>query len=193
MFNRADPCAFWSSHPFHHEFYFLTEGTEEELVCLHSYPFIYFVANILFIPQHFFAEKLVHLKELKSLRMGLYFVSSDIVLAHRLYHRRGLPAPEPMLWLEATPLAETEMPGSPEQATTSRRISLLHQPDPETEFGPGHNCALCTELTSQITEDSERSANAILSKLVPSLSQVQRMRWLSPKHLGVGTYTLKRG
>lgn len=133
--------------------------------------------------------------------MGLYFTPSSIVLAHRLYHRRGRPAPETIEWQQAIPLAEApsepavvEQEQEPEvraPATTAQLISLLHQPDPETEFGPGHNCALCTRLTSQISEDAEKRANAILVNLVPSLSQIQWMAWLTPKHLGVHTYTLK--
>ncbi|KAF8599676.1 hypothetical protein BDV93DRAFT_295031 [Ceratobasidium sp. AG-I] len=186
IFNRPDPCDFWSSFPFDHDSYISIEGTEEYA--------------------HSLAQELAPLKNIRSLRMGLYFVPSSIVLAHRLYHRRGLPAPEAIEWQQAIPLAETQQiietieagaaePGQATQthdpATTAQLISLLHQPDPETEFGPEHNCALCTESTSQISEDAERRANAILTNLVPSLSQIQWMAWLTPKHLGVHTYTLK--
>ncbi|KAF8599677.1 hypothetical protein BDV93DRAFT_295290 [Ceratobasidium sp. AG-I] len=177
IFNRRDACAFWSSFPFDHDSYISSEGTEEYA--------------------HSLAQELVPLKNLQSLRMGLYFAPSSIVLAHRVYHRRGLPAPEIIEWQQAIPLVELPAESEPEEqqprdpATTAQLISLLHQPDPDTEFGPEHNCTLCTELTSQISEDAERRANAILANLVPSLSQIQWMAWLTPKHLGVHTYTLK--
>ncbi|KAF8599671.1 hypothetical protein BDV93DRAFT_609111 [Ceratobasidium sp. AG-I] len=180
IFNRPDPCDFWSSFPFDHNSYISIEGTEEYA--------------------HSLAQELAPLKNIRSLRMGLYFVPSSIVLAHRLYHRRGLPAPEVIEWQQAIPLAESVESAEIEleqalqprgSATTAQLITLLHQPDHEIEFGPEHNCALCMEVTSQITEDAERRANAILANLVPSLIQVQWMAWLTPGHLGVHTYTLK--
>jgi hypothetical protein len=120
--------------------------------------------------------------------MGLYLSPSEIVLAHRLYHRHGLPAPDTIDWETAIPLSELpENPlvehGNIEPATIDQLVQVLHQQDskPEEAF----DCHRCIETTAQITSAAEASANDILYKLVPSLVRISWMGWLTPGHLGV--------
>jgi hypothetical protein len=142
--------------------------------------------------KHSLAQELAPLRSLQTLRIGLYLIPSTIILAHRLYHRRGLTAPEVIEWQQAIPLAQIPTPAhdeAVEPATIDQLISLLHERDPETEFGE-HICAMCVEEMEWITKDAETHANAILSELLPSLTKIQWMGWLTAGHLGVNSYNL---
>ncbi|KAH7332795.1 hypothetical protein B0J17DRAFT_721954 [Rhizoctonia solani] len=142
---------------------------------------------------HSLGSELAPLRHLRSLRIGLYFIPSDIVLAHRLYHRRGLPAPETIHWQSAIPLAELpvdpplqELPPNVELATTTQLVSLLHRRDEETcmEF----KCPRCIEITSASGSEAENAANSILRGYIPTLLCVEWMEWASPQHLGTRAY-----
>ncbi|KAG8758345.1 hypothetical protein FRC11_003836 [Ceratobasidium sp. 423] len=142
---------------------------------------------------HSLGNELAPLRHLRSLRVGLYFVPSNIVLAHKLYHRRGLPAPAVINWQTAIPLAELptdpplqELPPHVEPATTTQLVALLHRRDEESraEF----KCSRCIELTSPGGREAENSANSILRGYLPKLTNVEWMGWLTPGHLGVHSY-----
>jgi hypothetical protein len=129
--------------------------------------------------------------------MGLYLVPSETVLAHRLYHRRGLLAPGAIDWQQAIPWAELPVDTPLEAiqpATTDQLSSVLydHDHDQDSEFGLQENCAMCVETTSQISRETETRANAILSEFLPSLTIIQWMGWLTPGHLGVNSYDMQR-
>ncbi|KAF8688991.1 hypothetical protein RHS03_09217, partial [Rhizoctonia solani] len=172
MFNRSPACDFWSSFPHDHDAYMSMTGTD-------AYA-------------HSLGSELAPLKHLRSLRVGLYFVPSDIVLAHRLYHRRGVPAPATIHWQSAIPLAESpsdplhESPPHPEPATTAQLVSLLHRRDEgsHTEF----RCPMCAEITSASGSEAEKNANSILRGYLSKLAFVEWMGWLTPGHLGVHSY-----
>ncbi|CAE7146234.1 unnamed protein product [Rhizoctonia solani] len=173
MFNRQPACDFWASFPHDHDAYMSNTGTD-------AYA-------------HSLAIELAPLKHLRLLRIGLYFVPSDIVLAHRLYHRRGLAAPEIIDWQSAIPLAELpadpplqELPPHVEPATITQLVSLFHRLDEEshTEF----KCSRCTETTDTDSRDAEMSASSILHEYIPTLSSVEWMGWLTPRHLGIRSY-----
>lgn len=173
MFNRHPACDFWVSFPHDHDAYMSDTGTD-------AYA-------------HSLANELAPLKHLRSLRVGLYFAPSDIVLAHRLYHRRGLPAPETIHWQSAIPLAELpantllqELPPHIEPATTTQLVSLLHHPDEEsyTEF----KCSRCAEITYTASKEAEKSASSILHEYIPTLLSVEWMGWLTPRRLGIHSY-----
>ncbi|KAG8702943.1 hypothetical protein FRC08_003156 [Ceratobasidium sp. 394] len=156
IFNSASACDFWHSFPFDHDSYMSSQDTD-------SYA-------------HSLAQELYPLRSLKSLRLGLYLIPSTTVLAHRLYHRRNLPAPDVIEWQQA--ILQAQLPDlvpdiQVEPATTNQLISLLHDPDPK-----------------KINTNAETSANAILKESLPSLEKVQWMNWLSPGHLGLDSYTL---
>ncbi|QRW03621.1 F-box-like domain protein [Ceratobasidium sp. AG-Ba] len=57
------------------------------------------------------SRELLPLKFLKRLRLGLYLISSTTVLAHRLFHRRNLPAPAVVEWHHAIPQAQIHKKG----------------------------------------------------------------------------------
>ncbi|CAE6456203.1 unnamed protein product [Rhizoctonia solani] len=173
MFNRSPACDFWVSFPHDHDAYMSITGTDS---------YAYSLAN-----------ELAPLKHLRSLRVGLYFVPSNIVLAHRLYHRRGLPAPETIHWQSAIPLAELpanpmpqELPPNIDLATTTQLVSLLHRCDEEsnTEF----KCMRCFETTDTAGKEAEKSASSILRECVPTLLSIEWMGWLTPCHLGTNSY-----
>ncbi|CAE6438934.1 unnamed protein product [Rhizoctonia solani] len=173
MFNRSPACDFWASFPHDHDAYMSNTGTD-------AYA-------------HSLANELAPLKHLRSLRVGLYFVPSDIVLVHRLYHRRGLAAPATIDWQSAIPLAELpadplmlELPPHVEPATTTQLVSLLHRRDDElhVEF----KCPRCIETTDSDGREAEKSANSILRGYLPTLATVEWMGWLTPGHLGVHSY-----
>ncbi|KAG9100621.1 hypothetical protein FS749_014030 [Ceratobasidium sp. UAMH 11750] len=173
IFNCPSPCGFWRSFPFDHDSYMSSQETD-------SYA-------------HSLARELFPLHSLKSLRLGLYLIPSTTVLAHRVYHRRNLPAPAVVEWQQALPQAQLPVPeagAQPQPATTEQLISLLHESDPEDEFNPGRICAMCLAAVDQVGRSAEASANAILKELVPSLEKIQWMSWLSPGHLGWTTYSL---
>ncbi|KAJ1307455.1 hypothetical protein OPQ81_001555 [Rhizoctonia solani] len=173
MFNRSPACDFWVSFPHDHDAYMSNTGTD-------AYA-------------HSLANELAPLKHLRSLRVGLYFVPSDIVLAHRLYHRRGLPAPETIHWQSAIPLAE--LPASPfpqalpphvDLATTTQLVSLLHSQDEDSHLE--FKCPQCIEITDISGREAEMSASSILRAYLPTLTSVEWMGWLTPQHLGVHSY-----
>ncbi|CAE6411078.1 unnamed protein product [Rhizoctonia solani] len=164
MFNRSPACDFWSSFPHDHDAYMSMVGTD-------AYA-------------HSLGNELAPLKHLRLIRVGLYFVPSDIVLAHRLYHRRGLSAPATIRWQSAIPLAE--LTPNPEPATTAQLVSLLHRRDEEsqTEF----KCLMCADITDTSGSEAEKIANSILHEYLPKLACVEWMGWLTPGHLGVHSY-----
>jgi len=171
VFNSSSACDFWRSFPLDHDSYMSSEDTN-------SY------ANSL-------AQELAPLRSLKTLRVGLYLIPSTTILAHRLYHRRGRPAPHTIDWQQAIPLAQVPAPVADlEPATIDQLVSLLHERDPETEFGEQHICTMCTEAIEQTTKDAEIHANLILSEVLPSLVKIQWMGWLTVGHLGVNSYNL---
>lgn len=135
------------------------------------------------------AQELVAFKKLESLRLGVYFIPSIIVLAHRAYHVRGINAPPQLTWQQAVTdlfnLPQTEPPQQPE---SSRLVSLYHQA-PEAKFGPD-TCSFCRDLALQESEAAERAANSILKNLVPSLQRIGWMSWFTPSHLGVSSYLM---
>lgn len=131
------------------------------------------------------------LRDLKFLHMGLYFSPSTIVLAHRVYHRRGLSAPDNLTWQQALSFAQQPAGIVPEDDAARQLVSVLHEEDPNSEFGPKHNCELCVQATQQVSVDAESRANAILSNLMSSLREVCWMSWLTPKHLGYTSYQLR--
>ncbi|KAG8682885.1 hypothetical protein FRC11_014231 [Ceratobasidium sp. 423] len=142
---------------------------------------------------HSLGNELAPLRHLRSLRVGLYFVPSNIVLAHKLYHRRGLPAPVVINWQTAIPLAELptnpflqELPPNVEPATTAQLVSLLHRRDEDSreEF----ICPECVEITGASSREAENSANSILCGYLPKLTSVEWMGWLTHGHLGVNSY-----
>ncbi|CAE6506913.1 unnamed protein product [Rhizoctonia solani] len=175
MFNRSPACDFWQSFPHDHDAYMSNIGTD-------SYA-------------HSLGNELAPLKHLRSLQVGLYFVPPDIVLAHRLYHQRGLPAPETIHWQSAIPLADLptnpllqELPPHIEPATTTQLVELLHRRDEESpvEF----KCQRCIETAGASGSEAEQTANSILCEYLPELVSVEWMGWLTPQHLGTNSYRL---
>ncbi|KAG9124454.1 hypothetical protein FRC07_011581 [Ceratobasidium sp. 392] len=147
---------------------------------------------------HSLAQELAPLQYLQSLRLGLYLIPSTTILAHRLYHRRNMAAPELIEWQHAIPpailpdgaitddMALLNLP----PATTDQLSLILYETDPIEEFGSDYMCELCVESVSQTGCDAETRANAILKNLLPSLTSMQWMAWLSPDHTGVNSYEL---
>ncbi|KAL5637746.1 hypothetical protein ACGC1H_002117 [Rhizoctonia solani] len=172
MFNRSPACDFWQSFPHDHDAYMSNIGTD-------AYA-------------HSLGNELASLKHLRSLQVGLYFVPPDIVLAHRLYHRRGLPAPEMIHWQSAIPLAELptnpllqELPPHVEPATTAQLVELLHRRDEESQIE--FKCQRCIEIVGASGNEAEQTANSILCEYIPTLVSVEWMGWLTPQHLGTNS------
>ncbi|KAG9124453.1 hypothetical protein FRC07_011580 [Ceratobasidium sp. 392] len=148
---------------------------------------------------HSLARELVRLQSLRSSRLGLYLIPSTTILAHKLYHRRNVVAPELIEWQHAITSAalldggilghDATLPNPP-PVTTDQPSSILYEADPVEEFGSEHMCELCVESVSQIGYDAETGANAILRELPPNLTNAEWMAWLSPGHIGVNTYEL---
>ncbi|KAG8701407.1 hypothetical protein FRC08_004094 [Ceratobasidium sp. 394] len=175
LFNRSPACDFWRSFPHEHNSYISVSGTEEYAASL--------------------AGELAPLRHLNHLRMGIYLISSSIVLAHRLYHARGLAAPADIDWQVAIPLAQQPpgdlADGEPlqiEPATTEDLIDLLHRSDSGFELDQP-NCNLCTSQFLDANLAAEAAANRMITELVPSLSSIQWMGWFTRNHLGVNSYT----
>ncbi|CAE6394667.1 unnamed protein product [Rhizoctonia solani] len=172
MFNRSPACDFWRSFPHDHDAYMSNLGTD-------AYA-------------HSLGNELAPLRHLRSLQVGLYFVPPDIVLAHRLYHRRGLPAPETIQWQTAIPLAELptdpapQLPPHVEPATTTQLVELLHRCDEESQVE--FKCHRCIEITGANGREAEQTANAILREYLPTLVSIEWMGWLTPQHLGTNSY-----
>ncbi|KAF8599665.1 hypothetical protein BDV93DRAFT_560140 [Ceratobasidium sp. AG-I] len=173
MFNRSPACDFWRRFFLEHDSYLSIDGTEEYALSL--------------------AQELAQLTCLRILRLGVYITPSSAVLAHRLYHIRGLPAPAMIDWQQAIPLAQippiqgNETPEL-EPASSEDLVSLLHQPSSEPDFGP-ETCSLCVEEILDISQAAESNANQILKQLVPSLEIVEWMGWFTPGHLGSNTHS----
>ncbi|KAG8784454.1 hypothetical protein FRC12_018674, partial [Ceratobasidium sp. 428] len=178
VFNSPTICKFWQTFPLDHDSYMSIEDTG-------SYA-------------HSLAQELAPLQSLRALRLGLYLMPSTTILAHRVYHRRNLNAPGVVQWQHAVALGglpnnivldNADIADLP-PVSTNELSSILYQADPYEEFVLGHMCISCTESTSQIGHDAETRANAILKNLLPNLTCVEWMSWLSPNHLGVNTYKL---
>ncbi|KAG9081829.1 hypothetical protein FS749_007356 [Ceratobasidium sp. UAMH 11750] len=172
IFNCPSACDFWRSFPFDHDSYMSSQDTD-------SYA-------------HSLAQELFALRSLTSLRLGLYLIPSTTVLAHRLYHRHNIPAPPVIQWQQEFLFTQLSAlaPDAAEPPTIEALISVLHEPDPESEFGPRGTCTRCFEAANGIGRNAEASANAILKGLLPSLEKIQWMNWFSPGHLGFSSYTL---
>lgn len=174
MFNRIPACDFWESFPHDHDAYISDIGTD-------AYA-------------HSLGHELSPLKNLRSLRMGLYLVPAHIILAHRLYHKRGRTAPAIINWQTAIPLSELPLDpfiGEPEHvepATTDQLVSVLHQHD--SERNEPFDCPQCVEATAEVSRSAEMSANTILQSHIPSLTKVEWMGWLTPGHLGMHSFEL---
>ncbi|QRV89400.1 hypothetical protein RhiJN_17418 [Ceratobasidium sp. AG-Ba] len=172
MFNRFPVCDFWRAFPLEHNSYLSDSGIEDYAGSL--------------------ARELAPLKRLKILQMGVYLVPSSAVLAHRLYHTRGLPAPAIIDWQQAIPLAQQPLnihpvnPVQVEPATTSALIDLLHQPDLDFDASQPM-CSLCLAEFSEANWSAETAAASILKEVVPSLETIQWMNWFSPRHLGLSS------
>lgn len=110
---------------------------------------------------------------------------SSVVLAHRFYHVRGLPAPDVIDWQQAVGLVlgeQTNDATPPRPVQTSELVSFLHT-NCEQDFGP-ESCKFCWDQLYQPMQDAEKSANQILKGVVPSLEYVEWMNWFTPRHLG---------
>lgn len=171
MFNRIPACNFWAAFPHDHDAYISDTGID-------TYA-------------HSLGSELAPLKGLRSLRMGLYLVPSDTVLAHRLYHRRGRDAPQIIDWQTAIPLSELAFgpfvgEHNVDPGTVDQLISTLHQLD--SQPGEGFHCIRCVGVTAEKTQRAEWSASAILREHIPLLVNVEWMSWLSPGHLGVNIF-----
>ncbi|KAG8710771.1 hypothetical protein FRC11_004149 [Ceratobasidium sp. 423] len=169
MFNRSPPCSLWESHPFGHNSYISSKGTDEYA--------------------HSLAQKLSSLRNLRSIRLGVYLVPSTTVLAHRLFHTQNLPVPPIIDWhTHITPLPNPNQNGQdlqpqPQYAQISDLVRLLHQ-TPEEEI-----CNQCWQELVADTYAAELSATRILKATLPSLQEVEWMDWFSPLHLGVQSWT----
>ncbi|CAE6510458.1 unnamed protein product, partial [Rhizoctonia solani] len=167
MFNRVPPCNFWESFPFEHDSYIASEGTDGYAQSL--------------------GEELAPLRDLRSIRLGIYLVPSTTVLAHRLFHARDLPVPPIINWQTHLPPLnpnqnEQGPQPQPQLAQISDLIALLHQ-EPEEE-----TCKQCTQDFFVATQSHEISATTILVKNLPSLELVEWMDWFSPFHSGVRSH-----
>ncbi|KAG8770400.1 hypothetical protein FRC12_004288 [Ceratobasidium sp. 428] len=177
-FNSPEICAFWRAFPLDHDSYMSIEDTE-------SYA-------------HSLAQELAPLQSLQHLRLGLYLIPSTTVLAHRVYHRRNMTAPEVIEWQNAITAAtlpdgaildDADIASLP-RPSTDQLSSILYQADPYEEFEVERMCERCVESLSQIGHHAETGANNILKQLLPNLVRVEWMAWLSPNHLGVNVYDL---
>ncbi|QRV89404.1 hypothetical protein RhiJN_17422 [Ceratobasidium sp. AG-Ba] len=171
-------CSFWQTFPLEHDSYMSIENTDSYADSL--------------------VRELTPLQSLQTLALGLYLIPSTTILAHRLYHRRGIVAPEAIVWQQAIPLAgilddtpvhEVDPAGVP-PASVGQLASVLQQLDPSQEFGSEGNCSLCVDSVSQIGYDAEARASVILKSRLPNLICVQWMAWLSPGHLGLNEHNV---
>ncbi|KAG8770401.1 hypothetical protein FRC12_004289 [Ceratobasidium sp. 428] len=178
VFNSPTICKFWQTFPLDHDSYMSIEDTDSYV--------------------HSVAQELGPLQSLQRLRLGLYLIPSTTILAHRVYHKRNMVAPEVIEWQHAVSLAVFPneaalndvaalnlLPG-----TTDQLSSILYQTDPYEDFGSEQMCELCVESISQTGYESETRANAILKNLLPNLKSVEWMSWLSSGHTGVNIHEL---
>ncbi|KAG8718350.1 hypothetical protein FRC08_005443 [Ceratobasidium sp. 394] len=197
VFNSPMICRFWQTFPLDHDSYMSIEDTDSYAVCI-PFDCSQCRVDMVLSLQHSLAQELAPLQCLRSLRLGLYLIPSTTILAHRLYHKRNVAAPEHIEWQHAIPLASlpadvvlddaAQLNLTP--ASTDQLSSILYQTDPREEFGPESTCGFCVESLSQIGDDAETRANAILKNLLPNLTSVQWMAWFSPDHLGVNVHEL---
>jgi hypothetical protein len=112
---------------------------------------------------------------------------SNVVLAHRAYHTRGLHEPAQFTWQQAlVELLGLALPEPPQQLDVSHLIALYHQ-TPEPDFGPDA-CTFCRDDSFGPSKEAERRGNAILKERLPSLQNIEWMDWFSPSHLGVSRH-----
>ncbi|KAG8700423.1 hypothetical protein FRC12_016352 [Ceratobasidium sp. 428] len=170
MFNRSPACEFWTAFPFDHDAYIAAVGTDDYA--------------------HSVAQALASLPQLKALRLGVYFMHSTIVLAHRVYHMRGLPEPVPVEWQQALfDLQGAPIAVPPQRPDSAPLVDFYHRLDEsELSFGPD-SCTSCHE-SFQPSRGAERRANAILKELLPDLEVVEWMDWFSPSHTGVSQHSV---
>ncbi|KAH7341845.1 hypothetical protein B0J17DRAFT_765850 [Rhizoctonia solani] len=177
MFNRSPACEFWREFPFEHDSYISSDGTDEYASSL--------------------AQELAPLHRLKTLEVGIYLIPTSVVLAHRLYHVKKLPAPHVINWQLAIALAKHSpaalagevIPPGLEPASTDELVELLHRPKPETNFDQ-ESCQFCRSEFLQASIDAELNATSTLKHLLPSLSEVEWQGWFTPNHLGVSSRSL---
>ncbi|CAE6510454.1 unnamed protein product [Rhizoctonia solani] len=160
-FNRIPACQFWESFPFEHDSYISCEGSA-------SYA-------------HSLGDELALLKNLRSLRLGIYLIPSTAILAHRCFHVHNQPAPPQINWQAAlAPPPNAAAPQLQQQPPqVSDLIALLHQAPEEKE------CQWCREEFFVPSESTVTSTNRILKAAVPSLDYIEWMDWFTPKHLGI--------
>jgi hypothetical protein len=112
---------------------------------------------------------------------------SNIVLAHRAYHSRGLAEPAQVNWQQAlVDLLGLTAPVPPQQLDASHLIALYHQ-TPELDFGRDA-CRFCRDDHFGPSKEAERRGNATLKERLPSLQNIEWMDWFSPSHLGVSRH-----
>ncbi|QRV89409.1 hypothetical protein RhiJN_17427 [Ceratobasidium sp. AG-Ba] len=161
MFNCFPACDFWESFPFDHDSYMSDQDSGAYARSL--------------------SKELSPLQFLRSLRLGLYLIPSTTVLSHRLFHRRNLPAPPSIDWHQVIPQI-TPPQGGAARGQTEQLVSLLHQQDPESEFGPRAICDMCIEAVDRVGRKAEEGASAIIQELVPSLEKSDDSRAVQPNH-----------
>ncbi|KAG9096008.1 hypothetical protein FRC06_009177, partial [Ceratobasidium sp. 370] len=116
----------------------------------------------------------------------VYFMPSTVVLAHRVYHTRGLAEPAQLDWQRAmSDLHGLPIPEPPQRLDSAQLVAFYHQVA-EQEFGP-ETCNFCHE-SFQPSRQAERGANAVIKELLPSLQTIEWMDWFSPSHLGVSSH-----
>ncbi|QRV74693.1 hypothetical protein RhiJN_02708 [Ceratobasidium sp. AG-Ba] len=168
MFNRIPPCAFWQEYPLDHDAYIAAIGTDDFA--------------------HSVAQELVSMHNLKALRIGVYFMHSNAVLAHRAYHVRGVPAPDGVDWQQALSVVENiPVPQPPARLDQNLLVKFYHQ-DAEPDFGPD-SCAFCYE-SFEPSRGAEARANRIIKRLLPGLQIMEWMDWFSPSHRGVSQHAI---
>ncbi|CUA76038.1 hypothetical protein RSOLAG22IIIB_02045 [Rhizoctonia solani] len=171
MFNRTPSCSFWASFPLEHDSYISSEGTD-------GYA-------------HSLGDELSALRNLRSIRLGIYLVPSTTVLAHRLFHARNLPVPPIINWqtqLHPPPHTnqnEQNPQPQPQLAQISDLVALLHQA-PEKDA-----CKQCHQEFFPSTQSAESDATGILKEMLARLELVEWMDWYSPFHLGVRSCLLE--
>ncbi|QRV89403.1 hypothetical protein RhiJN_17421 [Ceratobasidium sp. AG-Ba] len=159
LFNNPGICDFWQTFPLEHDSYMSIEDTDSYAKSL--------------------TRELAPLQSLQVLALGLYLVPSTTILAHRLYHRRSMVAPEVIVWQQAIALAEIFHGVIPDEAdlaqipaaSVNQLISVLHEPDPLEEFGQEGNCSLCIDAVLDVGHDAEARASVILKSQLPCLTQ----------------------
>jgi hypothetical protein len=184
MFNRSPACEFWGAFPLEHSSYISLEGTDDYAVSLQVLtPIIESYIN--YHPQHSLAQELAPLKQLATLRIGIYLAPSNIVLAHRVFHTRQSAAPQEFNWEHALMIhgGIQEVPNeTPSPGSISALVALLHEPS-EKIFALD-SCSFCREGFLQDRTHAERRANEIL-RGATNIKTISWMDWFSDSHLGL--------